>query len=47
MDPADTTQFFGLMQKLGATGGNDQNQRRFALMIAEAIEKGGYTPMAE
>jgi hypothetical protein len=47
LDPGDTTQFFGTMRRLGVQGAGDNESRRLALMIADAIEKGGYTAKAD
>lgn len=47
LDPIESTQFFGTMRRVGGMGTSEQESRRFALMIAEAIEKGGYTAKAD
>jgi hypothetical protein len=47
LEPGDTTQFFGTMRRLGVQGAGDNESRRLALMIADAIEKGGYTAKAD
>jgi hypothetical protein len=47
IDPAASTQFFGTMRRLGVQGSGDNESRRLALMIADAIEKGGYTAKAD
>jgi hypothetical protein len=46
LDPAEGVQFFGVMRRLKVSG-DDQSNRRLALSIAEAIEKGGYTAKAD
>lgn len=46
-DPSAGVQFFGTMQRLRVAGGDDQSNRRLALMISEAIDKGGYTAKAD
>jgi hypothetical protein len=46
LDPEEGVQFLGVMRRLNVSG-NDQSNRRLALMIAEAIEKGGYTAKAD
>jgi hypothetical protein len=46
LDPAEGTQFFGGMRRLGVTG-DDQSNRRLALLIADAVEKGGYGGKAD
>lgn len=43
LDPAAGTQFFGTMQRLRVTGGSDQENRRLALMIGDAISNSGYS----
>src|SRR5690606_19523605 len=39
--------FMGTMRHMGAIRPDDQDGRRFALMIAEAIERGGVTAKAD
>lgn len=46
MDPGVGVQFGGTMRRLGVTG-DDQGSRRLALLIADAIEKGGFIAQAE
>jgi len=46
LDPADGVEFFGTMRRLHVAG-DDQSNRQLALMIAESIEKGGYTAKAD
>lgn len=46
LDLAQGVTFMGQMRHSGAVGQDDQNGRKFALMIAESIEKGGNTAKA-
>lgn len=46
MDPGVGVQFSGTMRRLGVTN-DDQGSRRLALLIADAIEKGGFVGKAE
>ncbi len=47
IDPGESTQFFGTMRRVGAQGADDQQSKRLALLIGEAISKGGYTAKAD
>jgi hypothetical protein len=46
LDPGEGVSFMGTMRRNGVAG-DDQANRRVALMIADAIEKGGYTAKAD
>lgn len=46
VDPAESTQFFGTMRNLNVAQ-DEQGMRRMSLMIADAIEKGGFTAKAD
>ncbi|HEX3486530.1 MAG TPA: hypothetical protein VHT51_15825, partial [Micropepsaceae bacterium] len=46
IDPSEGVEFFAVMRRLKVSG-DDQSNRRLALSIAEAIEKGGYTAKAD
>ena len=46
IDPTAGVQFFADMARLGVSR-DDQQNRRLALMIGEAVEKGGYTAKAD
>lgn len=46
LDPAQAAQFFGMMRHYGLTQ-NNTDSRRFALMIGEAVNRGGIAPRAD
>jgi hypothetical protein len=46
VDPAEGAEFFGGMAKLGVSK-DDAGQRKLATLIADAIERGGFTAKAE
>jgi hypothetical protein len=47
LDPEAGTQFMGTMRRVGAVGGDEQSNRRLALMIADGVAKGGYGAKAD
>lgn len=47
LDPEQGTQFMGTMKRLGVVGPDDPSGRRLAVMIAEAVEKGGFGGKAD
>jgi|SRR5579862_503861 len=47
IDNASGVDFMATMQRLGVTGGRDNENRRLANMIADAIKKGGYPAKAD